>query len=117
MCKRGGPPPRKRKANMTEANLVVSDQQARQFREEGYFVLERVIPEGHLEALRSECQRFIDERDAEMDRLGVEKLDLDHKGKRYFDAYALGPMLRADSSPQERFRPAILLHVWMDIHS
>lgn len=37
-----------------------------------------------MEALRSECQRFIDERDAEMDRLGVEKLDLDHKGKRYF---------------------------------
>jgi hypothetical protein len=37
-----------------------------------------------LEALRSECQRFIDERDAKMDRLGVEKLDLDHKGKRYF---------------------------------
>ena len=69
---------------MTEANLVVSEQQAMQFREEGYFVLERVIPEGHLEALRSECQQFIDERDAEMDRLGVEKLDLDHKGKRYF---------------------------------
>ena len=69
---------------MTEANLVVSEQQARQFREEGYFVLERVIPEGHLKALRSECQRFIDARDAEMDRLGVEKLDLDHKGKRYF---------------------------------
>jgi ectoine hydroxylase-related dioxygenase (phytanoyl-CoA dioxygenase family) len=69
---------------MTEANLLVSEQQAKQFREEGYFVLERVIPEGHLEALRSECQRLIDERDAEMDRLGVEKLDLDHKGKRYF---------------------------------
>ena len=31
--------------------------------------------------------------------------------------YVLGPMLRADSSPQERFRADILLHVWMDIHS
>jgi hypothetical protein len=47
------PPPRKREANMTEANSLVSEQQAMQFRQEGYFVLERVIPEGHLEALRS----------------------------------------------------------------
>jgi hypothetical protein len=30
-----------REANLTEANLVVSEQQAKQFREEGYFVLER----------------------------------------------------------------------------
>ena len=32
-------------------------------------------------------------------------------------AYALGPVLRADSSPQKRFRPAILLYDWIDIHS
>ena len=29
------PPPRMREANLTEANLVVSEQQAKQFREEG----------------------------------------------------------------------------------
>lgn len=69
---------------MAEANPVVSERQARQFREEGFFVLERIIPQGYLDALRSECQRFIEERDAEMDRLGVESLDLDHKGRRYF---------------------------------
>ena len=69
---------------MTDANTVVSEEQVKQFQEEGYFVLEGVMPEGYLEALRSECQRFIDERDAEMNRLGVEKLDLDQKGKRYF---------------------------------
>jgi ectoine hydroxylase-related dioxygenase (phytanoyl-CoA dioxygenase family) len=69
---------------MTEAGPVIGEEQERRFREEGYFVLERVIPDEHLEALRSECQRFIEERDAEMDRLGVEKLNLDHKGKRYF---------------------------------
>ena len=33
------------------------------------------------------------------------------------DAYALGPVLRVDSSPEERFRADSLLHVWMDIHS
>ena len=33
------------------------------------------------------------------------------------DAYALGPVLRVDSSPEQRFRADILLHVLMDIHS
>ena len=33
------PPPRKKgEANMAEANLLVSEQQAKQFRQEGYFV-------------------------------------------------------------------------------
>ena len=33
------------------------------------------------------------------------------------DAYALGPVMRAYSSPEKRFRSDSLLHVWMDIHS
>jgi ectoine hydroxylase-related dioxygenase (phytanoyl-CoA dioxygenase family) len=65
------------------APLVTTDQ-TQQFRDEGYFVLESVVPPTDLEALRSECQRFIDERDAEMDRLGVDTIDLDHRGQRYF---------------------------------
>lgn len=69
---------------MTDANTIVSEEQIKQFQEEGYFVLERVIPNEYLESLRSECQKFISERDAEMEHLGVEELDLDHKGKRYF---------------------------------
>src|SRR5215213_2899620 len=55
-----------------------------QFRDEGFFVLESVLSGSELEALRSECRRFIDERDREMDRLGVDRLDLDHRGSRYF---------------------------------
>jgi ectoine hydroxylase-related dioxygenase (phytanoyl-CoA dioxygenase family) len=62
----------------------VTFEQARQFREEGFFVLEGTVPPGDLDTLRGECQRFIDERDREMDRLGVDKLDLDHRGRRYF---------------------------------
>ena len=54
------------------------------FRDEGFFVLESVLPASELEALRGECQRFVDERDREMDRLGVDTLDLDHRGRRYF---------------------------------
>jgi ectoine hydroxylase-related dioxygenase (phytanoyl-CoA dioxygenase family) len=57
---------------------------SRRFRDEGFFVLEDVVPPEDLEALRRECQRFVDERDREMDRLGVDSLDLDHRGSRYF---------------------------------
>jgi ectoine hydroxylase-related dioxygenase (phytanoyl-CoA dioxygenase family) len=65
------------------------------FRDEGFFVLERVLSADQLEALRGECQRFIDERDREMDRLGVDTLDLDHRGRRYFvHAYDKSPTVR-----------------------
>jgi ectoine hydroxylase-related dioxygenase (phytanoyl-CoA dioxygenase family) len=59
-------------------------EQARRFKEEGFFVLEGAVPEDDLEALRGECQRLIDERDREMDQLGVDTIDLDHRGSRYF---------------------------------
>jgi ectoine hydroxylase-related dioxygenase (phytanoyl-CoA dioxygenase family) len=62
----------------------ITSEHERQFREDGFFLLERVVPPGDLEALRAECQRFIDERDREMDRLGVDTIDLDHRGSRYF---------------------------------
>jgi ectoine hydroxylase-related dioxygenase (phytanoyl-CoA dioxygenase family) len=75
--------------------------QSNRFQKEGFFVLENVVPEADLEALRGECQRFIDERDREMDRLGVDTIDLDHRGSRYFvHAYGKSPaverFLRSD---------------------
>jgi ectoine hydroxylase-related dioxygenase (phytanoyl-CoA dioxygenase family) len=73
---------------------TVSEKHARLFRDEGFFILERALPPSDLEALRGECQRFIDERDLEMDRLGVEKLDLDHRGRRYFvHAWGKSPVI------------------------
>ena len=69
---------------MAVAAAAITPDHARQFREEGCFILERVVPTRDLEMLRGECRRFIDERDREMDRLGVDKLDLDHRGSRYF---------------------------------
>jgi ectoine hydroxylase-related dioxygenase (phytanoyl-CoA dioxygenase family) len=62
----------------------IASEHARRFRDEGFFILERVVPERDLETLRSECRRLVDERDREMDRLGVDRLDLDHRGRRYF---------------------------------
>ena len=79
----------------------IPPEHARSFSDEGFFVLESVVPSSDLELLRSECQRFIDDRDREMDRLGVDQIDLDHRGSRYFvHAYgksaAIERFLRSD---------------------
>jgi ectoine hydroxylase-related dioxygenase (phytanoyl-CoA dioxygenase family) len=63
---------------------VLTSDDRRRFEQDGFFVLERALPQTDLETLRSECSRFIDERDREMDELGVDTLDLDHRGSRYF---------------------------------
>jgi ectoine hydroxylase-related dioxygenase (phytanoyl-CoA dioxygenase family) len=75
----------------------VTSEHARQFREEGFFVLRGIVPTGELDTLRGECQRLIDARERDMDRLGVDRLDLDHRGRRYF-------LHACDNSPAvERF--------------
>jgi ectoine hydroxylase-related dioxygenase (phytanoyl-CoA dioxygenase family) len=80
------------RSNMAVSTPPITSDHARQFREEGFFVLERIVPARDLDALRGECQRFIDERDREMDRLGVDTLDLDHRASRYFvHAYGKSP--------------------------
>ena len=77
---------------MAVSGLPTTSEHGRQFREEGFFVLEGAVPPGDLDTLRGESQRFIDERDQEMDRLGVDKLDLDRRGSRYFvHAYGRSP--------------------------
>jgi ectoine hydroxylase-related dioxygenase (phytanoyl-CoA dioxygenase family) len=73
-----------RRVTMTVFALHVTSEHAHQLQDQGFFVLERALPPRDLNALRDECQRFIDERDREMDRLGVDKLDLDRRGIRYF---------------------------------
>jgi hypothetical protein len=69
---------------MTVSALRITSEHARQLREEGIFVWKGAVPPDYLDTLRGECQRFIDERDREMDRLGIDKLDLDRRGSRYF---------------------------------
>jgi len=68
------------------ANSVVSPEHIRQYQDEGYFILERIIPEAHLALLREECQKYIDEVNARMEAEGVDKLGLNHKHSRYFIA-------------------------------
>ena len=68
---------------------------ARRFVDDGFFILDDVVPTGDLELLRRECGRLVDERDREMDRRRVDILDLDHRGRRYFlHAYDTSPDVR-----------------------
>jgi len=80
---------------LTEKPVTITPEQKQQFKDEGYFVLERCVPEEHLELLRANCQGFIAARDAEMDAQGVDRLGLCAKGKRYFlpDCYNKTPAL------------------------
>ena len=70
----------------------ITSTHARRFRDEGFLLVEGALPANDLEILRGECQRFVDERDREMTHLGVDTLDLCHRGRRYFvHAYGKSP--------------------------
>jgi ectoine hydroxylase-related dioxygenase (phytanoyl-CoA dioxygenase family) len=73
----------------------ITSDHAHRFAGDGFFVLDDALPASELQFLRGECQRLIDERDREMDRLGVDALDLDHRGRRYFvHAYGTSSRMR-----------------------
>jgi ectoine hydroxylase-related dioxygenase (phytanoyl-CoA dioxygenase family) len=67
--------------------LRITDEQRRQYQEEGYFILERGLPDEYVQTLRQECQRFIDKMHAEMDAAGTDTLGINHRNKRYFVAH------------------------------
>ncbi len=61
----------------------ITDDHRRQFVEEGYFILERVVPPDHLAVLRGACDHLIGLMHDEMDRLGTDHIHISHRGKRY----------------------------------
>jgi ectoine hydroxylase-related dioxygenase (phytanoyl-CoA dioxygenase family) len=84
-------------AFMDTATSVVSDTQRQQYREEGWFVLDRVLSDEQLHLLRSFAKTAMDGIDAEMDAAGVDVLDINHRGRRYFAGgmAKTAPQLRA----------------------
>ena len=66
--------------------IDITDEHRQQFEQDGYFVLESVIPNHLLQLLRGECQNFIDRMDAEMDRQDTDVIGINHRHKRYFVA-------------------------------
>lgn len=75
---------------------LVTDEMVRQYAEDGYFVLERVVGEDDLDLLRSAAQFSIDRLDREMSDAGVDRIGINARGKRYFSAmvYQQRPELR-----------------------
>jgi ectoine hydroxylase-related dioxygenase (phytanoyl-CoA dioxygenase family) len=69
---------------IAEKPLRVTESQKRDYEEKGYFVLERAIPQEHLQILRDECQGFIDKIDAQMDAAHTDVIGPNHRAKRYF---------------------------------
>ncbi len=75
---------------------LITDTQKKQYRDEGYFILERAIAEPMLEMLRQECAAIIAKYNAEMDAAGVHELHGNIRDNRYFIAnrHAENPRLR-----------------------
>ena len=65
---------------------LVTPEQLSQFKRDGYFILESVIPEAMLNALREECKRYIEVADREMEAKGLKTQGINHYKKRYFVA-------------------------------
>jgi len=63
---------------------IVSEAQKQQFRNEGYFILESVIPAPHLEGLREACDSLVSQIEEEMDARGTSMHGISHRGLRYF---------------------------------
>jgi ectoine hydroxylase-related dioxygenase (phytanoyl-CoA dioxygenase family) len=64
--------------------MRISEEQRRQFEDDGYFILERAVPEEMLQILREECSYFLGRKDQEMDDRGDDTVGITHKRKRYF---------------------------------
>ncbi len=63
---------------------VVTPEQVEQYHRDGYFILESVIPESALRALRNECMRYVEAHDRDMEARGVTTQGITHYKKRYF---------------------------------
>jgi hypothetical protein len=68
----------------TPPSIVITPEQQRQYREQGYFILERVIPDEHLETLRRELNDAIAGVHRMMDEQKTDVLGINHRNKRYF---------------------------------
>jgi ectoine hydroxylase-related dioxygenase (phytanoyl-CoA dioxygenase family) len=78
--------------------MAVSPDHLSQFRDEGYCVLERVIPVEHMTALEDSCQRHLEQQVASMEMVKADVLGLSHKDKRYFLSCR-----HEEGSPMHRF--------------
>ena len=70
----------------TASPELIPEKLRQQFRDEGFFVLENVVPPEHLAMMREVCTEMITGYDAEMDAAGETQQGPNIKGNRYFIA-------------------------------
>ena len=68
----------------SSASIEITPEHRRQYQEQGYFILERVIPDAHLEMLRRELHDAIAGVHRLMDEQKTDVLGINHRNKRYF---------------------------------
>jgi ectoine hydroxylase-related dioxygenase (phytanoyl-CoA dioxygenase family) len=86
---------------MNPTTIAISDENRRQYHEEGYYILPRVIAEKHLALLRDEAERAVADVHREMDEKQTDVVGANHRNKRYFILWhkqtgRLGEFLFAD---------------------
>lgn len=74
---------------------AITAEHRRQYQEEGYFILERAVPPEYLDVLRTSADILVRLADEELDRKGVDRDHITHRGVRYHIAkkYAQAPRL------------------------
>jgi ectoine hydroxylase-related dioxygenase (phytanoyl-CoA dioxygenase family) len=68
----------------TQTLPLITEEHRKQYQEQGFFILEGVIPDSELEMIRAECADLIRQQDEEMDREGTDTLGLSRRNSRYF---------------------------------
>src|SRR5581483_1858427 len=65
---------------------IVTEAHRQKYIDDGFFVLQRVIPPAQLQMLRDEAAMFVAKVHAEMDAAGTDTLGTDIRDNRYFIA-------------------------------
>jgi len=68
--------------NITDVRIT--EEQKKKYQRDGFFILEKIIPDEQLEAIRKHCSELVEEQDQEMDRQGTYELNLTRRNSRYF---------------------------------
>jgi ectoine hydroxylase-related dioxygenase (phytanoyl-CoA dioxygenase family) len=63
---------------------ILDADQIRSYREEGYVVLDGIVPPATIAMLREECRYFVGYTDGAMDARDESHHDITHRGRRYF---------------------------------
>lgn len=68
----------------TQTLLDITEEQKEKYRQDGFFILPKAIPDEDLAMLGDLCDELVAEQEAEMDREGTSTLKLSKRNKRYF---------------------------------